>query len=55
MKCNLALDPALPINQGNEVIDRGLGAASAHLAKEPIVGHQEKWTPRLPQIHVELA
>ena len=45
----------LPVDEADEIVDGGLGAAAAHLAEEPVVGHQEERAPRLPQVHVQLA
>ena len=45
----------VPVNQRNEIVDRGLGATSAHLTEEPVIRHQEQRTTRLSQVHVQLA
>ena len=44
-----------PVDEADEVVDRRLGAAAAHLAEEPVVGDEEERAARLPQVHVQLA
>ena len=44
-----------PVDEADEVVDRRLGAAAAHLAEEPVVCDEEERAARLTQVHVQLA
>ena len=45
----------LPVDEADQVVDGGLGAPPAHFAEESVVGHQQKRTPSLTEVHVKLA
>ncbi len=42
-----------PVYEADEVIDGSLGAAAAHLAEEPVIGHQQQRAASLAEVHVQ--